>query len=276
VSRQFYYPFGGIRNPGGASVVDTGVGFTGQRLDESTGLMFCQARYYDPLTARFISADTIIPDPGNPQDFNRYSYVRNNPVGYTDPSGNCATRNGTIIDDASTDPRSPPGIRWVSLAEGLGYTGDGMPTCNMVPGLYQCSIDSNRGDPSLGNLVFGLIALGFNLSPLGVLTDLAECSEGNKVSCDLPPPLRGLPDPKRYMSAEAGEDQFAVTAGQGYDAAAWIRGEVDVDDSRDTGRCGLSGCGGKTSTVTICRIRMPRSVRQLMVCRRRLLRRAAL
>jgi RHS repeat-associated protein len=68
-------------------VVDTDVGFTGQRLDESTGLMFYQARYYDPLTARFISADTIVPDPGNPQDFNRYTYVRNNPLGYTDPTG---------------------------------------------------------------------------------------------------------------------------------------------------------------------------------------------
>jgi hypothetical protein len=43
-SRQFYYPFGGIRNPGGAPVVDTDVGFTGQRLDTSTGLMFYQAR----------------------------------------------------------------------------------------------------------------------------------------------------------------------------------------------------------------------------------------
>jgi len=86
--RQSYYPFGGIRNPGGAPVVATDVGFTGQRLDETTGLMFYQARYYDPLTARFISADTMIPDPGNPQDFNRYSYVRNNPLGYTDPSGN--------------------------------------------------------------------------------------------------------------------------------------------------------------------------------------------
>ena len=86
--RQFYYPFGGIRNPGGSPVVDTDVGFTGQRLDTSTGLMFYQARYYDPSTARFISADTIVPDPGNPQDFNRYSYVRNNPLRYMDPTGN--------------------------------------------------------------------------------------------------------------------------------------------------------------------------------------------
>jgi RHS repeat-associated protein len=100
-SRQFYYPFGGIRNPGGSPVVDTDVGFTGQRLDETTGLMFYQARYYDPLTARFISADTIVPDPGNPQDFNRYTYVRNNPLRYTDPTGNIALDCLSPFDDPS-------------------------------------------------------------------------------------------------------------------------------------------------------------------------------
>jgi hypothetical protein len=36
---------------------------------------------------RFIQADTIVPSPGNPQSWNRYAYVYNNPVGYSDPSG---------------------------------------------------------------------------------------------------------------------------------------------------------------------------------------------
>ncbi|MBN2074576.1 MAG: hypothetical protein JW762_03405 [Dehalococcoidales bacterium] len=40
----------------------------------TTGLYYYGARYYDATMIRFISADTIIPDPANPQAFNRYSY----------------------------------------------------------------------------------------------------------------------------------------------------------------------------------------------------------
>jgi RHS repeat-associated protein len=60
--------------------------FTGQRLD-STGLYYYGARYYDPSIGRFISPDSIIPDPYNPQSLNRYSYCLNNPLKYTDPTG---------------------------------------------------------------------------------------------------------------------------------------------------------------------------------------------
>jgi len=59
----------------------------GQEYDPETGLYYYNARYYDPEIGRFLSADAMIPDPGNPQSFNRYSYVLNNPLRYTDPSG---------------------------------------------------------------------------------------------------------------------------------------------------------------------------------------------
>jgi hypothetical protein len=45
------------------------------------------ARFYSPKLGRFVSADSIVPQPGNPQALNRYSYVVNNPVIYRDPSG---------------------------------------------------------------------------------------------------------------------------------------------------------------------------------------------
>ena len=45
------------------------------------------ARWYDAYLNRWIQPDSIIPDPGNSLDWDRYSYVRNNPIKYTDPSG---------------------------------------------------------------------------------------------------------------------------------------------------------------------------------------------
>jgi uncharacterized protein RhaS with RHS repeats len=49
--------------------------------------MYYRARYYDPSIGRFLSADTIVPNGADAQSFNRYAYVRNNPVANTDPTG---------------------------------------------------------------------------------------------------------------------------------------------------------------------------------------------
>jgi len=61
----------------------------GQRIAmrEGDAVTYYGARLYSPSLGRFISADTIAPSPGNPQDLNRYSYVRNNPLKYCDPNG---------------------------------------------------------------------------------------------------------------------------------------------------------------------------------------------
>ncbi|MEE8573881.1 MAG: RHS repeat-associated core domain-containing protein, partial [Thermodesulfobacteriota bacterium] len=80
-----YYPFGELRARSGSFESD--YKFTDQELDLETGLYYYGARYYDPVLARFISADTIVPEPLNPQALNRYSYVLNNPLIYIDPTG---------------------------------------------------------------------------------------------------------------------------------------------------------------------------------------------
>ncbi len=80
-----YYPYGDTYTHTGTS--DVAYKYTGQELDNETGLYFYEARYYDPVLGRFISPDTIVPDPMDPQALNRYSYVRNNPIIYTDPTG---------------------------------------------------------------------------------------------------------------------------------------------------------------------------------------------
>jgi hypothetical protein len=47
------------------------------------------ARWYDPAIGRWLSPDTIVPDPNSPQQFNRFSYANNNPLKYLDPTGHC-------------------------------------------------------------------------------------------------------------------------------------------------------------------------------------------
>jgi len=56
--------------------------------------LYYGAHYYDPALMRFVQADTLVPDPANPQSLNRYAYVLNNPLKYTDPTGHAA-----CIDD---------------------------------------------------------------------------------------------------------------------------------------------------------------------------------
>ena len=80
-----YYPYGETFTNTGTA--DVAYKYTGKERDGSTGLYFYEARYYDAALGRFISADTIVPDPTDPQAFNRYSYVINNPLRYTDPTG---------------------------------------------------------------------------------------------------------------------------------------------------------------------------------------------
>ncbi len=85
VESMTYYPYGATRT---GSIATTEEKFTGQRLD-GTGLYYYNARYYDPGIGRFISPDRLIPEMSNPQAFNRYAYVYNNPLRYTDPNGEC-------------------------------------------------------------------------------------------------------------------------------------------------------------------------------------------
>lgn len=57
------------------------------QLDEDTGLYFYGSRYYDPQLARFTQADSVVPSANTSQALNRYSYVKNNPLKFTDPTG---------------------------------------------------------------------------------------------------------------------------------------------------------------------------------------------
>lgn len=95
-----YDDFGSITSQ--SSVIFNDYKFGGKELDNETDLQYFGARYYDSSTARFVSIDPLLIDVlnankynkdiavllSNPQELNSYSYAANNPVVYTDKTGN--------------------------------------------------------------------------------------------------------------------------------------------------------------------------------------------
>ena len=63
--------------------------FTGQREESGLGIYDYHARWYDPALGRFLQADSLVPDLGEPQACDRYAYAYNNPLKYIDPDGHC-------------------------------------------------------------------------------------------------------------------------------------------------------------------------------------------
>lgn len=62
-------------------------GYTDHEQLDDYGLIHMNGRVYDPILSRFLSTDAYVQNPFDNQTFNRYSYVQNNPIGRTDPTG---------------------------------------------------------------------------------------------------------------------------------------------------------------------------------------------
>ncbi|XXY20357.1 RHS repeat-associated core domain-containing protein [Sorangium sp. So ce216] len=118
VERRSYDPFGQRRNPvwgrpAQASFESTTTrGFTGHEGDDELGLVNMKGRMYDPRVGRFLTTDPLVQAPMSGQSCNPYSYVRNSPLSYVDPSGfqeepranEASSVPGLIGDDGILDP----------------------------------------------------------------------------------------------------------------------------------------------------------------------------
>ena len=95
VERASYDAWGKRRHADGSAAACYAIssattrGFTNQEMMDSVCLVNLNARLYEATLGRFVSADPMVEDPYNLQILNRYSYVLNNPLSFTDPSGMC-------------------------------------------------------------------------------------------------------------------------------------------------------------------------------------------
>ena len=109
VSRHDYLPFGeelttqGVRSTQHGYIGDsTRQRFTSKERDTETGLDYFGARYYSSVQGRFTSVDPLFytaTRPADPQQFNLYAYVRNNPLKLVDPDG----KDGKVVADTPED-----------------------------------------------------------------------------------------------------------------------------------------------------------------------------
>ena len=80
----------------------TSRGYTDHEHLDRTGLIHMNGRVYDPVIGRFLSPDPFVQAPGYSQSYNRYSYVWNNPLGMTDPTGYFGSAGGAADARSST------------------------------------------------------------------------------------------------------------------------------------------------------------------------------
>jgi len=181
LARQLYDAWGNVRYIAGTMPTD--VGFTGQRSNNEIGLLFYNARFYSAYLNRWLSPDSIVPDPKNPQSLNRYSYVNNRPLNFTDPTGHwvcdedtgdCSARRwnrfGASADLTAGQLRAIYGIQ---LTVGAGQSWNAADVRNISEAVQQtaAALDYSTwkdGRPTVSNIaqffkqIFG--ALGFNRS----------------------------------------------------------------------------------------------------------------
>ena len=121
VSELRYKPFGEPRWVWGVTATDKR--FTGQEEQAGLGSLYdYHARMYSPALGRFLSADTIVPEPGRPQAHNRYAYVYNGPLALIDPAGHCGTTPaGQPVCDSSSSTQSALTVAPVSFGPSPTY-----------------------------------------------------------------------------------------------------------------------------------------------------------
>ena len=141
-------------------------GYTGHEMLPGFELINMGGRMYDPVVARFLSCDNFVQEPTNSQNFNRYSYCLNNPLKYTDPSGEFFH---LIIGAAIGGMMNwmMHGCQW--NAKGLGYF-----TVGAVAGAVSAGVGAGMNVAMAGgNFWTGAAGLAQGVSSTGFIAGMA-------------------------------------------------------------------------------------------------------
>lgn len=139
-----YTPFGGGFALSDSGEINVNHKYTSQEFDSEAGLYYYKARYYDSALGRFTTPDTMKFGISMPQTQNRYSYVLNNPLKYTDPTGHIAqnqTNTNTNTNYNNQNKRDPVHAGTLSQMCGASYCG----------GERNITIDDSGGISIIGN-----------------------------------------------------------------------------------------------------------------------------
>ena len=137
-----YSAFGETRYSSG--ITPTDYRYTGQLEQKDVNLYYYNARYYDAALGRFVQADTIIPSAGDSKSYDRYAYVNNNPVKYTDPSGHIIPEEIDWPWERGYTPTPDPAPTTTPGPETIGYF-PGYGTNSDAPGPSWNSQNGERG-----------------------------------------------------------------------------------------------------------------------------------
>jgi RHS repeat-associated protein len=287
ISELRYTAYGEERYASGET--PTGYRYTGQlsKLD-TTGLYYYGARWYDPGIMAFASADTLIPDPGNPLDWNRYMYVRANPIYYNDPSGHDPRpgRKGDYKLLGPNSPKPPKSISGQSIGgEKVGpgewqlvADGDGIVTWYEIKNVsgyddpYQMSEEEQAAARMQGTIIINGVSWSWK-NDEWIRSPGTGCDYSNSVHCVYPSedtnghaptaavsPDGNIPtssdtfnvqvDPTKPFDDDFGEDGKVFNVYDGCHACVPDKG-VDLLTVDVNGHYGYNGEGGAPANVNI-------------------------
>lgn len=171
LEKRLFDAWGGIakvqdgtgNNLAGLSILDRG--YTGHEHLQSVGMINMNGRLYDPKLHRFLQPDNNIQDPFNTQNYNRYGYVLNNPLKYTDPSGEIwefvlgffasSYVRGGAASGGEANPFKWNANAWTSAFAGAASSAGSFYASQASTGFANNYLDNYNNKPMLGASAIG-------------------------------------------------------------------------------------------------------------------------